>query len=146
MDVNALIGQAQSAYSAGAQMRATSAVNSAAENQKKAKETAENFEAMFVGQMLKHMWEGVGNDPVFGGGHAEEMWQSMLTDEYGKNVVKNGGLGISKSVMASMLRAQEEKTVADQKLAAMTTTNDAESEASDTGTAGAAVTASVVRR
>ncbi len=143
MDVNALIGQAQSAYSAGAQTRATSAVNSANENQKKAKETADNFEAMFVGQMLKHMWEGVGNDPVFGGGHAEEMWQSMLTDEYGKNIVKTGALGISNSVMTSMLRAQEEKTASEQKLAAM---NNAEGDTSDTGTAGAAITASVMRR
>lgn len=140
IDASALIGQAQTAYSAGLQNRAATAAGGA--NQKNVREAAESFESFFVGQMMEYMWQGVEVDPNFGGGHAEEMWRSMLNQEYGKHIVKSGGLGIANQVMASMLKAQEERSMSEQKFAALDGPADPES---DNATAGAAATASLRR-
>ncbi len=96
--------QAQKAQAAGA--------NLSSADQKKIKKAAQDFEAFFVGQMMETMTEGVRTDEYFGGGHGEEMWRSMLNQEYGKEVAKGGKLGIAAPVMASMLRAQEDRTKA----------------------------------
>lgn len=141
MDATALIGQAQNAYSVGMQNRAANATKET--DLKNAKETAESFESFFVGQMLEYMQQGVEVDPNFGGGHAEEMWKSMLNQEYGKHIVKSGGLGIAKQVMDSMLRAQEEATVTAQKLAAMDTPP---AETGDNTSAGAVAATAALRR
>jgi len=73
----------------------------------KLRETAEEFEAVFLSQMLKPMFEGIETDGPFGGGQAEGMWRSLMVDEYGKSIAKSGGIGIAESVMSEMLRLQE---------------------------------------
>ena len=73
----------------------------------KLRETAQDFEAVFLSQMLKPMFEGIETDGPFGGGQAEEMWRSLMVDEYGKSIAKSGGIGIADAVMAEMLRMQE---------------------------------------
>jgi Rod binding domain-containing protein len=76
-------------------------------NLTKIRETAEEFEAVFLSQMMKPMFEGIHAPEPFGGGQAEDMWQSLMVDEYGKAIAKSGGIGIADAVMAEMLRAQE---------------------------------------
>ncbi len=124
MDASALIGNAQTAYAAGLQKQA--AANAAAlqgtatrsprlhpvDQNEKVRKTAQEFEAFFVGQMMEHMMAGIEPDPLFGGGTGEEMWRSMLNQEYGKHVAKSGKLGIASNVMKAMLQAQEERTAA----------------------------------
>ena len=41
---------------------------------------------MFLSQMFQYMFEGLDSDPVFGGGNAENMYRSLMVDEYGKQV------------------------------------------------------------
>lgn len=72
-----------------------------------ADKTAREFEAFFISQMVSHMFAGIESDGLFGGGHGEEMFRSLLIDEYGKAVAQRGGLGIADSVRAEMLRMQE---------------------------------------
>lgn len=67
---------------------------------------AQDFEAMFVTQMLQPMFDGVGKDPMFGGGNAEKILQTFLLQEYGKIVAKGGHLGIADAVKKEMIRAQ----------------------------------------
>lgn len=74
---------------------------------RKIKETAIDFEAQFLSQMLQPMFEGLKSDGPFGGGHAEKMWQSMLVQEYGKAIAQSGGIGIADEVQKQLLRAQE---------------------------------------
>jgi len=69
--------------------------------------TSEDFEAMFATQMLQPMFEGMGVNPIFGGGHGEEVMRSFLLQEYGKMIAKTGKLGIARQVKSEMLRAQE---------------------------------------
>jgi len=65
--------------------------------------SAQDFEAMFLGQMLEPMFSGLKSEAPFGGGHAEETWRSFLVQEYGKTVAKRGGVGIAKIVESQML-------------------------------------------
>lgn len=74
-----------------------------------AAKAAEDFEAMFLAQMLAPMWEGIETDGMFGGGSAEESFRAMMINEYGKLIAKAGGLGISSSVKAELLRMQEKQ-------------------------------------
>lgn len=73
------------------------------------RKAAEDFESMFITEMLKPMFETIGEDvdPMFGGSHGEEMFKSLMIDEYGKTIAANGGIGIADSIEAQMLKYQE---------------------------------------
>lgn len=73
----------------------------------KMRQKAEDFEAVFLSQMLKPMFEGIKSDEMFGGGNGEDMWKSQLVNEYGKTIAKSGGIGIADAVLGEMLRMQE---------------------------------------
>ena len=78
-----------------------------ADKDAKIREAANEFEAVFISQMLSHMFEGVGDDNEFDGGHAEEIYESMLVDEYGKIMVKAGGIGVADHVVKQLVGQQE---------------------------------------
>ena len=71
------------------------------------RKVAEDFEAVFVAQMLQPMFANLGAEKPFGGGHGEDMWRSVQVEEFGKAIVKNGGLGVADSVFREMLKMQE---------------------------------------
>ena len=67
---------------------------------------SKDFEGMFMSQMMQPMFESVDVDPVFGGGHGEQVMRTFLVQEYGKLAAKSGGLGIAAEVKSEMIRAQ----------------------------------------
>jgi len=72
-------------------------------------QASKDFEGMFMAQMLQPMFDTVGVDPIFGGGHGEEAMRGFLVQEYGKALSKNSHFGIAESVRAEMLRAQQKQ-------------------------------------
>ena len=72
------------------------------------RETAEQFEASFLSQMLKPMFEGLKTDGMFGGGEAEGQWRSFMIDAMAKQTVKAGGIGLADQVVAQMIKMQEQ--------------------------------------
>lgn len=76
-------------------------------NEDKARKTAQDFEAFFMSQMFEFMSAGIKTDGPFGGGKGEATWRSFLNDQYGREMAKNGGIGISKMVYSQMLKIQE---------------------------------------
>ncbi|MBN8529016.1 MAG: rod-binding protein [Caulobacterales bacterium] len=72
------------------------------------RETAEAFEASFLNQMLKPMFEGLSTDGPFGGGQAEETWRGFMIDAMAKQTVRAGGIGLADQVVSEMLRMQEQ--------------------------------------
>jgi Rod binding domain-containing protein len=78
-----------------------------AAKEKAMRETAQEFEAVFIGQMTEAMFAGLETEEPFGGGHAEKMWRSQLSQEMGRSISASGGIGIAESVYRSMIAQQE---------------------------------------
>jgi Rod binding domain-containing protein len=56
---------------------------------------------------LDTMFSGVETDGLFGGGQAEGVYRSLLNQEVGKAIARNGGLGIADSVVREIIKMQE---------------------------------------
>lgn len=74
---------------------------------RQARETAEDFEAFFMTKTMESMFEGISTEGMFGGGHAEKIYRSLLLNEYGKVMAKTGTVGIADSVMDTIIQMQE---------------------------------------
>lgn len=71
-----------------------------------AEAVAQQFERMFVAEMLQPMFAGIETDGPFGGGNAEDVFRPMLLDRYADAVAKSGGVGIADAVLKEILRLQ----------------------------------------
>ena len=69
-------------------------------------EAAQKFEASFLSAMLQPMFAGLSTEAPFGGGDAEAMFKSFMTDAIAKQTAKQGGLGIGDLVQREMLKLQ----------------------------------------
>ena len=74
------------------------------------KKTAQDFEASFLSEMYKPMFQGLSTDGPFGGGEAEGTWRSFMIDAMAKQTVKAGGVGLSNVVMSEMIKMQEARS------------------------------------
>jgi Rod binding domain-containing protein len=71
-------------------------------------QTARDFEAMAIGQLLQPMFETVDIEhAAFSGGEAEAAWRPMLVDAIGKQMAAHGGIGFASVVFKTLLLAQE---------------------------------------
>lgn len=68
------------------------------------KKVAGEFEAMFVGMMLKSMRGTVGEDKLTGGGRGEETFRSLLDQEYANEAAKSGSIGLARMLEKEMTR------------------------------------------
>ncbi len=68
---------------------------------------AEEFEAVFIAQMMAPMFQGLETDELFGGGAGEDIYRSVLVEEYGKAIARAGGIGLSDAIQREILRLQE---------------------------------------
>ena len=73
-----------------------------------AERAAKEFEAVFLAQMLAPMFAELGNDPLFGGGPGEEIFKSLLIDEYARSMAEAGGIGLNSAVLRELINLQEE--------------------------------------
>jgi Rod binding domain-containing protein len=72
-----------------------------------ARKTAEDFAAFFFSQSLESVFSNMGSDKMFGGGSGEEVYKSLLTQEYGKVMARSAGAGLTETVQREILRLQE---------------------------------------
>ncbi|HMA49974.1 MAG TPA: rod-binding protein [Magnetospirillaceae bacterium] len=97
--------QANMALGQGQSLNAKSASNN-----QDLRKAAEQFTGVFMSQMFGHMFEGMSTDKMFGGGQGEEMFRSVLTDEYGKAAAKQNVGGMTDKIMHALLSQQEVKS------------------------------------
>lgn len=72
-----------------------------------AKKISQDFEALVVGMMMKSMRETVGKNKLTGGGHGEDVYMSMLDQEYAAvSVKKGGGMGLAKIIEKEIIRQE----------------------------------------
>ena len=86
-----------------APIQAPTATGNATVAGKKAKE----FESVFISQFLGSMFSGISTDGPFGGGEGEQMFRSMLMDQFGQAIEQRGGFGMAASVTKELLKQQE---------------------------------------
>lgn len=67
---------------------------------------AQEFEAVFLSEMLAPMFESLGTDGLGGGGMGEQIFRPMLVERYAEAIAQAGGVGIADAVVREMLRMQ----------------------------------------
>jgi Rod binding domain-containing protein len=98
---------AKSAHAAlAAQKQLAGAANTNGGNEK-ARQAAEDFEAVFLNTMFSQMFTGIDGEGPFGGDKSTGVWRSFLTDEYAKSVAKKGGIGIAPEIYRTLMAQQE---------------------------------------
>ena len=79
---------------------------SAVQTRAQAEEIAQQFERMFITEMLQPMFSGIETDGPFGGGQGEDVFRPMLLDQYADAVARGGGVGVADAVLKEILRLQ----------------------------------------
>ncbi len=87
--------------------QATSVPRPAGAPAQAARAAAQEFEALFLAQVLNQMFSGVSTDGLFGGGVAEGVYRHMINDEYAKLISRSGGVGVGDAVYREILKLQE---------------------------------------
>ena len=73
----------------------------------RAEKAAKDYESVFISQMLGAMFSGIKSDGITGGGQGEEMFRSLMINEYGKSLEQRGGFGLAAQMKAQLLKHQE---------------------------------------
>lgn len=89
---------------------ATQAPRIAQDIRQKAREAAQDFEAVFLHSMFETMFTGIGSEGPFGGGGSNGIWRSFLSEEYARSFAKAGGIGLADHVQNALLAAQEARS------------------------------------
>lgn len=71
---------------------------------------AQDFEAVFLTQMMERMFDGLSGEGPLGSGAAGGAFRSMLADQYGKTIAAAGGIGIADDVRRELIALQQEPT------------------------------------
>jgi Rod binding domain-containing protein len=67
----------------------------AVSEREKLKDACNDFEAIFIKQMLNAMRKTVHKTGLMEGGMAEDIFEDMLHDEYSQVMAKSGGFGVA---------------------------------------------------
>ena len=68
---------------------------------------AKDYESVFLAQFTSIVFSGIKSDGPFGGGPSEDIYKSLLAEEYGKALAKSGNFGIADSVYREIIKSQE---------------------------------------
>lgn len=104
--INGMIGIANGNQQLAQFKAAGNKLNAVSQYQNQGKQdqakSLQQFEGMFLGQLMRLMFDTVKIDEMFGGGFAEETYRGMMADEYGMTIAQNGGIGVADSLQKSM--------------------------------------------
>ena len=68
---------------------------------------SKEYESVFINQFLGSMFSGISTDGPTGGGEGEEMFRSLMVDQYSKSIEQRGGFGIASALQRQLLKHQE---------------------------------------
>jgi Rod binding domain-containing protein len=103
MTPQALALQAASGASPALGSRAAAALGREA----KARNQAQEFEAVLLSTMFQNMFTGIGEEGPLGNATGVGIWRSFLTEEYARSFTKAGGVGLADTVARELLARQE---------------------------------------
>ena len=93
------------------QLRKSGADGLSEKQRQQAKKVSQEFEGLFIGMMMKSMRATVGANPINDGGHGEDVYRSMLDQQYVDAAIKRGGFGLAKQIEQEIIRQESKKTV-----------------------------------
>jgi Rod binding domain-containing protein len=67
---------------------------------------AEQFESVFLNEMMAPMFQGIETDGLGGGGMGEEMFRPMLIEQYASALSQSGGIGLADAIVKELMRMQ----------------------------------------
>ncbi len=72
------------------------------------KKSSKEFEAVFMGQMLKPMFEEINFNPMSGDGNSaqSDTYKGMLVEQMGKSLANYSSIGLAEPVYRTLLEAQ----------------------------------------
>ena len=73
----------------------------------KAAAVSKEYESVFISQFLGSMFEGISTDGITGGGQGEEMFRSLMVDQYAKGLTQRGGFGIASAMQSELMKHQQ---------------------------------------
>jgi Rod binding domain-containing protein len=89
------------------QMKPVAVPSAGGKNMAAIEKAANEFESVFIAQFLGTMFSGIKSDGITGGGQGEEMFRSLLMNQYAEGLQAQGGFGLAAQVKAQMLKMQE---------------------------------------
>lgn len=73
----------------------------------KAAAAAKDYEGVFISQFLGSMFSSIPTDTITGGGPGEEMFRSLMIDQYAKGLEQRGGFGLAAHMKSELLKHQQ---------------------------------------
>src|SRR5688500_11923330 len=72
-------------------------------------QVSKDFESMFISMMLEQMFgESIGTE-AFGDKETADVYKTLMTDAYAKEIAQAGGIGVASYVKAELLKLQEQE-------------------------------------
>ena len=90
----------------GQRLKALEAVASTSDNDK-LKAKANEFESYYIQQFIALTKPDQSDNPVFGGGFAEQNLSDKMDENIASNIQKHGGFGLANHLYAQLLAAQD---------------------------------------
>ncbi len=84
-------------------MMLTAKAQELSSSQKELKDTAEQFESLFIQQLLTEMRKTVPDSDLFGDRKAEKLFESMLDEQLSIAMARAGGIGLSDIIYRQMV-------------------------------------------
>ena len=76
------------------------------EEAERLRNTAQEFEGMFLGMLMKAMRSTVGKGGLFKEGSDTQMYREMFDEEVGRAMAKAGGIGLAQMILREELRRE----------------------------------------
>ena len=76
----------------------------------KADKASKDYETVFISQFLGSMFSSIPTDTITGGGPGEEMFRSLMIDQYAKGLEQRGGFGLATHMKSELLKHQQAPT------------------------------------
>ena len=68
---------------------------------------SKEYEQVFIAQFLGSMFASLPTDGITGGGTGEEMFRSLMTQQYAKSLSQRGGFGLANAIQAELIKHQQ---------------------------------------
>jgi Rod binding domain-containing protein len=74
------------------------------------KAVSQEFESVFLSNMMEEMFAGVEEDGPFDSGPGSSTWRSLRTEEFARSIAAAGGIGLADHVRNQLMALQEKSS------------------------------------